>query len=152
MITVTLIGGGELVAKWGRIPASARDALRAEVQKAALALTAHVKQDKLTDQVLRVRTGRLRRSITQRVEVEGSRVMGYVGTNVEYAAAHEYGIRGSIGVREHLRRSKQGKQFSVRAHLRNVNIPERSFLRSALADMKEQIVNGMVTAIQDAVK
>lgn len=39
-------------------------------------------------------TGRLRQSITYRIDNDGSRVDGVVGTNVEYAAAQEFGIPG----------------------------------------------------------
>lgn len=39
----------------------------------------------------KVKTGRLRASITHRVGYEGKEVVGEVGTNVEYAAPLEYG-------------------------------------------------------------
>lgn len=39
-------------------------------------------------------TGRLRQSITHRVVRNGSIVEGQVGTNVEYAAAQEFGVPG----------------------------------------------------------
>jgi len=38
-----------------------------------------------------VDTGRLRASITHRVETEGEEIAGYVGTNVEYATDLEFG-------------------------------------------------------------
>lgn len=47
-----------------------------------------------------VDTGRLRASITHRVRAEGAtRVVAEVGTNVEYAAAQEFGARGQTGRR-----------------------------------------------------
>jgi phage gpG-like protein len=110
------------------------------------------KQDKLTGQVLNVRTGRLRRSITQRVEEEGGSVVGYVGTNVKYARAHEFGFTGNVTVREHLRRTKGGKEATVRAHSRNMHLPERSFLRSALKDLQPAIRQDIRGGISEAVK
>src|SRR6266850_8343032 len=49
----------------------------------------------LTGAVLRVKTGRLRQSIQSQVNPDHS---GTIGTNVEYAAAHEYGYSGAIQV------------------------------------------------------
>lgn len=45
-----------------------------------------------------VKTGRLRASITHRVETEGGEVVAYVGTNVEYADDLEFG-KGRIAPR-----------------------------------------------------
>ncbi len=38
-----------------------------------------------------VDTGRLRSSITNRIEIEGDQLVGIVGTNVEYASFQEFG-------------------------------------------------------------
>lgn len=45
-----------------------------------------------------VDTGRLRASITHRVETESGEVSGYVGTNVEYASDLEFG-KGNLAPR-----------------------------------------------------
>ncbi len=37
------------------------------------------------------KTGRLRSSITNRLEIEGDQLIGIVGTNVEYASFQEFG-------------------------------------------------------------
>jgi hypothetical protein len=55
-------------------------------------------------------------------------------------------------VREHLRRAKSGKESTVRQHSRNMNLPERSFLRSALADMQPAIRQDIRSGISEAVK
>ena len=135
------------------------------MRRVVIGLQAHVKADKLTGQVLHVRTGTLRRSINQEVRYAGGGLIeGIVGTNVEYAAAHEYGFHGTVTVRAHVRRistaskakalsSSSGKAATiarwvgrssknrfvkgyadVRAHTRTVNLPERSFLRTALKE------------------
>jgi phage gpG-like protein len=61
-----------------------------------------------------------------------------IGTNVVYAAAHEFGFHGPVQVRAHTRKvsrsksgTKKGKtrtlsESQVRAHTRQVNIPARS--------------------------
>ena len=88
----------------------------------------------------------------------GGSTTGTVGTNVSYAAAHEYGFKGAQTVKSYMRTAKTvfGRQlrspvtFAVRGHARQVNIPERSFLRSALADMSGEIPAGINAAIQRA--
>jgi phage gpG-like protein len=150
MITGTVVGAEEAIERLERLGPRLRDVLAAEVERIGLKLAAHVKADKLSGQVLNVRSGRLRRSITARTEVEGSKVIGIVGTNVEYAAFHEYGFQGTEGVREHFRRCKSGKVAAVRAHERKVDYPAHSFLRSALEDMKDEIKGRIGAAVREA--
>jgi len=69
-------------------------------------------------------TGRLQNSITS--QVSGDAV--YVGTNVKYAAVHQFGAKkGSFGtvvarVREH-QRTRGGKTYTVRPHTRKQRLP-----------------------------
>jgi phage gpG-like protein len=56
-------------------------------------------------QKLGVVTNRLRSSVHPSVAViEGNTVSSTIGTNVEYAAAHEHGFTGNVTVRSHTRR------------------------------------------------
>lgn len=126
------------------------DALKEGIGRACILLAAGVK-DRLSDQVLRVRTGRLRRSITYRVTDGSDGVVGTVGTKVKYAGAHEYGFNGVVSVRDYVRRVASRNQYGagrrtkknmttagvafVHSHSRRMNIPERSFLRSTLNEM-----------------
>lgn len=151
MISGTIIGGDKAIARFSAMPGRLRDELRAGIGRAVLKLQAYVKTDKLSGQVLQVRTGRLRRSITERLTEESARVVGIVGTNVAYARVHEYGFSGSVNVREHLRQSKTGAMALVRGHSRNMHLPERSFLRSALADMTPEIRNEVQAALNRAI-
>jgi phage gpG-like protein len=115
-------------------------------------------RDKLSGQVLKRRTGTLARSVQQspRTFMVGTDVVGTVGVAnitgpggrapVKYAAVHEFGFKGTENVREHMRTVKQAfgrplatpVQSPVKAHSRKVDIPERSFLRSALRDLEAQ--------------
>ena len=96
--------------------------------------------NKLSGQVLRNRSGTLRRSINGKVEVSDAGIFGSVGTNIRYGHIHEFGYTGPETVRAHLRRSKAGNEYSVREHVRQVNMPVRSFLRSSLKDKQAAIV------------
>lgn len=81
------------------------------------------------NRALLIKTGRLRRSVRQLYARPGE---VSIGTDVPYAAIHNDGgtIRGPQRVRAHLKRSKRGKQYMVKSHLRTVNIaiPKRQFL------------------------
>lgn len=143
-ITGEVKGDREVIADLRRFNAAARGEIQKGIGRIVLKLLTRVKAQKLSGQALNVRTGRLRRSITQRVESSAEEISGIVGTNVDYAAVHEYGFKGVVTIKQHLRLVKQafGRPLkfpvwaTVGTHSKNVNLPERSFLRSALADMK----------------
>lgn len=102
-----------------------------------------------------VKTGRLRRSI----KIRSARFQKIViATDVAYAAAHNYGYKGTVSVRSHTRRrygrekeeytTKTGKQstrqkkvvkssYTVRQHTRKMNLPQRQFMgHSPMLDRK----------------
>lgn len=153
-----IIGAVQTIAALGAFRDRARENVKKAIKELTFRLVAHVKEDKLSDQVLRVRTGRLRRSITKQFSEQGDSFTGIVGTNVSYAAVHEYGFKGTVNIRGYMRTAKTvfGRQlkapitFPVRAHARSVNLPERSFLRSALADMKPEIDARISAAVREA--
>lgn len=160
MIEGKLLGGEKLQQKakgWGP---KFRTGLSTTIKRLTLTLLANVKSGKLSGQVLNVRTGRLRRSINQRIVGEDSDVIqGIVGTNLVYARPHEYGFHGSVPVKAHMRTIKQafGKsitpvQVQVGSYSMNMNLPERSFLRSALADMEPEIKSQLRNAVTEAIK
>lgn len=156
LIQAVVVGGDELAARLDQGAQGFVLALQDGIGRAVLRVQGRVK-DKLSGEVLQVRTGRLRRSITEVVETSGDRVEGTVGTNAEYAAIHEYGYTGPVNVMESLRTSKLGNVFPVRAHVRNVDMPERSFIRSALAELQpdirafiEQAVSNQIMRVSQA--
>lgn len=109
---------------------------------------------KLSGDVLRVRTGRLRRSIHPEWDFKQGYSGATVGTNVEYAGIHEYGFSGSVLVKSFQREMTKafGKpisptQVTVRAHTRNINMPERSFLRTTLREMNSEITDSLQLAV-----
>jgi phage gpG-like protein len=157
--STSLTGGAQLVKRInGLSPAMLAEVTR-EMRSIAVDLQRYVKDHKLSGQVLRNRTGTLRRSINQKVEVRGESVTAIVGTNVVYGAFWEYGFHGVEQVRAHQRTIDQAfgrpispVSFAVRAHSRNVNQAARSFLRSALADMRQQITNRLRSAVARGVR
>ena len=154
-----IVGDEEVVTKMAHLSGRARRTITATVTRLTIKLSAKVKSDKLSGQVLKTVTGRLRRSINHRMKVSRGEITGSVGTNVEYAAVHEFGFSGEVNVRAHLREMRQAwgrpitpRQVMVQAHSRTANYPERSFLRSALKDMTPEVQKSFENEIYRAMQ
>ena len=158
MITAKITKGEDLGKKFRDTIPNIQSGVQKEIMRLALKVTGKV-MGKLSGDVLRVRTGRLRRSIHPEWDFRQGYSGATVGTNVEYAAIHEYGFSGSVQVKSFQREMTKafGKpisptQVTVRAHTRNINMPERSFLRSTLREMNSEIVEGLQKAIAKELK
>lgn len=151
MIRAEIINGEAAPRRFMESIGKLDSALGRAVTTLAIKLTAKVKT-KLSGQVLKVRTGRLRRSVHYEVTNEPGRITAEVGTNVSYARVHEFG--GKFTVPQHIR--MQSKVFGralpapiavmVRSHERNA--PQRAFLTPSLVEMQGEIE----TALKDAVR
>jgi phage gpG-like protein len=157
VITVELVGGKQLVAKLAAMPERVREALERAVKDLAFELQREVQQAKLSGQVLKVRTGGLRSSINTVFQHSAETIEASVGTNIRYGRVHEYGFDGTVEVPAHIRRISEafGRPIaptvaSVRAHSRHLHLPERSFLRSALAEMAPLIEERLRLAVAEA--
>jgi phage gpG-like protein len=170
-ITATIRGEPQLRRRLSDVEVKAFASVETAVKREALSLVAYIKANKLSDQVLKVRTGRLRRSITARFEGEGTgNFRAFVGTNVKYARAHELGFEGAVKVSEHPVREFQriqsiafGKQMkaprmvtvrahTVKAHLLNMKVPARPFLSTSLEENKDRITGNLRKAIAEALR
>lgn len=160
MISGYIIGDKEVARRFRALPDGIRSRVTDAIGRIALRLQRKVMQEKLSGQVLKVRTGTLRRSIDQRMVTDSNAVTGIVSTNLKYGKAHEYGSHDTVTVKEHLRLVKKvwGKELkhpvwaTVKAHPVKQNLPERSFLRSALKDMQADIVASINKATGEGVK
>lgn len=121
--------------------------LRRAVERLSITVQSDVKENKLTGQVLHVRSGTLRRSINRKVDEDARGIMATVGTNVIYGRVHEYGFQGQVNVREHTRMG-----HTVSAHTRQVDLPERSFLRSTLREREDEIKDTLRAAVLRSVQ
>lgn len=156
MFSVELVGKTELVARLDAMPSSVLAALRQRVATLAIKLQAHVVRDKLSGQVLGVRSGRLRRSIQEVAPIEeNGGVFGRVFSagDVKYARIHEFG--GKTPAHDILPDKAEalafiigGRQvFAKVVHHPGSHMPERSFLRSSLRDMAEDIETELKRAV-----
>lgn len=109
----------------------------------------------LSGTVLRSRSGALRASI--RSEVAGDDTILSItleSTGVAYAAIQEYG--GRTGAHDILALKAQALRFAGggglarSAHHPGSAIPARSYLRSALADLRGELEDGVKTAVAEA--
>jgi phage gpG-like protein len=159
MLNVTLTGDKEAIARFEAMPDAVHKALLAKVTALSMKLQAKVVQEKLSGQVLKRVTGKLARSIHNDVQDAGTRITGIVGSSgdVKYAGIHEFGFSGPEQVKEHQRTIKEvfgraitPKTITIRAYTRQMNMPQRSYLRSSLGEMKDEIVAGMTKAAQEA--
>lgn len=83
-------------------------------------------------------TGTLRRSI--RSEVQGSGVR--FTSSVPYASIHNEGGKGTQQVRRHTRISRKGKQYTVKAHIRKFNMPQRQFIGDG--KRTQELIRGVI--------
>lgn len=164
MFTVSIIGDQQLIANFVAMPQQLQASLTRRVRKLALLLQRHLQVDYLSgptgEHTLSVQKGALRRSAFNTVVSTSAEVTGTVGygADVPYAAAHEYGA--TINIPEIVPTTAQALHFvingkdvfakRVRAH--TVILPERAPLRTAFADMKEQIEDELSAATEEGLK
>ena len=158
MITAYLVGDEQLLERLRGLPDAINSELLRGITQLGIELQRAVQQDKLSGQVLRSRTGSLKSSIDLRVDQSGGAIAASVFTDSRYAGVQEYGFAGTVSVRASLRRIREAfgrpiaeKTISVRAYDRRMDLPERSFLRSALEDMMPAIREGVEAALAETV-
>lgn len=190
-VSIKIKGADKLTQILTQHPSVLRKELMKELQRLGIKLAAKMKQ-KLSGEVLNVKTGRLRRSInsdlrtvdsgTQANSVGGSgskqtvrstdTIYQTVGTNVSYAAVHEYGFNGTVTIRAHQRKRKsqanksskgrdgnpekkrtsKAKAHQVKQHIRRLRLPERSFARSALAEFESEMSSTLASVLTTSLK
>ena len=159
MIGAEIAGLDALLERLRALPGAIEDGLARALTRTSLDLQAAA-QGKLSGDVLQSRTGALGGSIVATVTAGGSGVAVTIGSDRSYAGFQEYGFQGIESVRAHLRTIKQavgrplragGERIAIGAYDRKVDYPAHSFLRSALADRKTEIVGELENAVAEAV-
>ncbi len=160
MFALDLDGFDAAIARLEGLPATIGAALAAKAAEAAAALADRVRTDKLSGGVLNARSGALRDSIVADVSVEAAGVRATVGSNgdVKYAEIQEYG--GKTAAHEILPVKAQALAFVASGALRFARrvqhpgslIPERSYLRSTLDEMSDEIVATLTDAAAESLE
>jgi phage gpG-like protein len=158
MFALELHGLEETSAQIEGYPAALQAALSAKATELATALADLVKSDKLSGAVLNSLTGALSASITASVSADSDGVLASVGSegDVKYAAIQEYG--GKTSAHEILPAKADvlafliggAQHFARRVEHPGSLIPERSYLRSALEDMNDEILVALADAADQA--
>jgi phage gpG-like protein len=144
MIDVSVIGLDETAARFAALPQALGARLAQEVERLGGVLRDRVER-KLSGEVLRQKSGRLAASIAVTVEPTAGGASATVSSDSPYAAIQEYG--GAIPARTILPQSARALAFPWRGQQRffkrvtvpAVTLPERSFMRSALAETAPEI-------------
>lgn len=156
MLKIELRGDQQVIARFEAMPLAVQRELVKEVTADVQDLEGYIKSAKLSGQVLNRRSGALSRSIhaVLPVTVSGNAVIGTVGQSgdVKYGKIHEFGGKTPPHVIEPKKGTVlafmwQGKQrFFKKVNHPGSVMPERSFMRSALADKAEQYTHGLKQA------
>lgn len=157
MTTVSVTGLDPLTARLAALPQALGARLAQEMERLGGVLRDRVERN-LSGEVLQRRSGRLAGSIAVSVERAGAGATASVGSDVSYAAIHEYG--GTIPARTILPQSARAlafpwrgqQRFFKRVTLPAVTLPERSFLRAALAETEPEIRAALAAAAFQAVQ
>jgi phage gpG-like protein len=115
---------------------------------------------------LRLQSGMLRRSMRATPATrDGDHISSDIGSNVHYAALHEFGFDGTVTVRPHMRRRFQRREFigkegrkvtrkarvgdvNVSGHDRRVSMPARRYVGGVVEERLNDYVTGFANAIQ----
>lgn len=133
----------------------------------------YIQQNKLSQKgprTLGVISGRLRQSASATPsKISGNVVASSLGSNVKYAAFHEFGFTGQENVRAHSRtvkinrpsfdtlgRERRSKKYNVtgqvRAHTRNVDAPGRHMFGDGVRENADRYVADISAAYAGAFK
>jgi phage gpG-like protein len=157
LISADLFGEAPALDQLRAMRDAANQGIARAITKLGVDLENNIQRNKLSGQVLRTRSGSLRQSIAVGIDASGAASAATVSSDLDYASAHEFGFTGTLSVPASLRRIKEAfgrpiaaKTIGVGAHSRRMDLPKRSFLRSALDDMAPDIGAGIEDALRRA--
>jgi hypothetical protein len=87
VISAELLGDGRALDQLRALPDAANAGLARAIAKLGIALRSYVQQDKLSGEVLNVRSGALKSSINVQIDKSAAGVTATVFTDLDYAAA-----------------------------------------------------------------
>lgn len=159
LFSVSVVGDSEIIAKLREMPDKVKQSLYNKCLSLALYLEGYVKSNKLQGQVLNHITGRLQQSIHSDADIGDMSATGRVfsASPMPYAAIHEFGgtipahiveVKNALA----LHFTMAGKDvFATRVQIPAIQMPERSFLRSSLADNKDKIIAELTEAVTEGI-
>jgi hypothetical protein len=157
VITARLVGDDTTLAWLCANPDAIASGLARAITKLGIDLQRTIQEDELSGEILAVRSGSLKSSIDLQIDQSVDAVTATVSSDSAYAHPNEYGFSGMVDVRATLRRITEAfgrpiseKTVSIRAYRRRMDLPERSFMRSALEDMDPAIRDEVEATLLEA--
>ena len=161
MIQIEIVGSDKVVAWLGSLNERVKAEVTQQMRLDAYDLQTYIVTQKLAGQVLRRRSGNLAAAVGYRVEEQANGVIGIVAVSKEtipYAAIHEYGgtikhpggtaymvtASGSLFIAN----ANPISQSLPRTRAHAIPMPARSYMRSALADRRDIIVQHIEAAVR----
>ena len=133
--SLKLIGTKKVTGNMARLQKKVPSASYQSMARACELLRGYIVSKKLSGQLLKVRTNRLRGGIVKEVEQRGNITIGKVGSNVKYARIHELG-----GVIKPVRAKYLA--FVVDGHFvmaKEVKMPARHYIGSSMREAREML-------------
>ena len=153
---IVAVHAESMIAKMDGAPAAVRRSLKLVMDRLSIMVQRSVKEDKLTGQVLHVRTGILRRSINREVTESADGIFATIGTNVIYGVGWENGFTRRIGAGARGGpRTLQGAaldRYMARHPSGTRDFAARPFLRPTLEEFKPRIREDIRAAVMEVVR
>lgn len=159
MIALEIIGADRVITRLGESPDKIRAAAKSSLGIWATELAGYIKTEKLSGQVLNRISGRLSSSVHPVSEQSGSSVSGGAGggAGVPYAEIHEFG--GLIPAHQVVAKNAAAmcftvdgvKRFAKSVQIPDVQMPERSYMRSSLEEKAPEGIEMLREAIKESI-
>jgi hypothetical protein len=157
MITAFLIGDQQLLQRLRALPSVVNSGLVRGLTRLGIDLRRALQQDSLGSQ-LRSRARPPNSCADLRVEQSGGTITASVCTGLQIAAARGHSLTGTANVRASLRHKRGGfvspvakKAIGAPVGDRGPDLPEGSFLRSALDSMTPAVRDEVEATLEEAV-
>ena len=159
MLAFEVTGARTIIERLGAVPAKVHARARTALDAWATELAGYIRADKLSGQVLNRRTGLLSGSVHPLIDDSAQGIVGGAGggAGVPYARIHEFG--GTIPAHEVVARNAKALAFTVdgilrfakRVQIPDVEMPERSYMRSAFDEKSPQGLADLRAAVKEAI-
>lgn len=158
-INIEFTGREAVLARLGEAPAKIRTAAKSSLDIWATELAGYIKAEKLSGQVLNRRSGALSRSVYPDKRETADTISGgaRAGNDVPYAKIHEFG--GLIPAHQVVVKNAKAlcftvggvKRFAHSVQIPDVQMPERSYMRSSLREQAPEGINELRAAVREAI-
>lgn len=154
MIVARLVGEDAVLAWLRATPDLAASGLARAITTLGIELQSKIQADETAGRTFTAPGRPLGSSTSLQLDQSDGRIAATVSSDREHAHTHGYGAVG-VGTKlrrviKAFRRPASGKAISVRSYRRGTDVPESSFLQSALDDMDPAIRDEVEAALREA--